>query len=256
MLCTHGTGFHAWMWWRGADELARSHHVWSLDLRGHGSSDPSPDRTYLDWWAYASDVLAAVDGLGLERPVGVGHSLGGASLLLAELARPGTFSALWCYEPIIPPPGARHEEGTPDLAEMARRRRNRFDSLDAAAANYRSKPPFAGFAPGALEDYVDHAFVDDGEGVSLVLPGPEEATCYEGAGTSGAWDRLGELQLPVTVAGGGETAGAAAWVPAIAARIAGARVERFDDLGHFGPMEDPGRVGRAAAAALRGEGTA
>jgi pimeloyl-ACP methyl ester carboxylesterase len=259
MLCTHGTGLHAWMWLAAAPALGRRHRVWSLDLRGHGASDPSPDRTYDRWSAFAGDVLAAVEALRLERPVAVGHSLGSTALLLAEQAAPGTFAGLWCYEPIVPPPGQPPSApGRPSLADLTRRRRGRFDSRQAAVAHFRPKPPFAAFAPGVLEAYVDHATrpAPDG-GVTLVLPGPEEATCYEGAISHGAWDHLGELDLPVTVAGAGAgDVGPSAWVDDIAGRIRDARTERFDGLSHFGPMEDPGRVGAAASAALAGGSTA
>ena len=40
------------------------------------------------WSGFATDVLAVVDQLGLDRPSGFGHSCGGAAVLLAEEADP------------------------------------------------------------------------------------------------------------------------------------------------------------------------
>ena len=48
--------------------------VVSVDLRGHGESDR---QTPYDPVTMATDVAAVVDGLGLDRPLVVGHSLGG-----------------------------------------------------------------------------------------------------------------------------------------------------------------------------------
>ena len=58
----------------------------------------------MSWDATGADVLAAVDSLGLNDPVAAGHSMGGASILIAQLARPGTFRELWAFEPIVMPP--------------------------------------------------------------------------------------------------------------------------------------------------------
>lgn len=257
VLLTHGTGLHAWMWLGAAPELAAAgRRVWAVDLRGHGASGPSPDGTYRDWWAAAADLTAVVAALGLERPAGVGHSFGAACLAMAELDRPGTFASLWLWEPIIPPPDDPADEGGPPLAEVARRRKGRFESVEAAVANFRGRPPFAAVAPGLLEAYVEHAFAPEaGGGVHLVLPGEAEATCYEGAALHGAWDRLGELDVPVTLAGAGdEVSPPARWLDPLAGRIRGARLRRWPDLTHFGPMEDPAAVGRAAAADLASTG--
>lgn len=253
VLLAHATGLHAWTWLGVAAVLGETHKVWALDQRGHGTSGHPPDRTYRDWSRFALDILAVVDALELASPAGVGHSLGGGALMLAEQRRPGTFAALWCYEPIvIPPGGGAVRAGNSNLAAISRRRRDRFDSRRAALDNFAAKPPFDRVAPGVLEAYVEHGFCDDpGGGVRLALSGAEEATVYEGAPVHDAWDHLPAMRLPVTVAGSAEgVAGPVALVEDLAGRIPGATVERFAGLSHFGPLEDPRRVGLAVAAAL------
>ena len=68
-----------------------------------------------------------MDRLGIEHPYGFGHSSGGTAVLMAEQARPGTFAALYCYEPVLvaadPPLGPDRGSW---LAEQARRRRATF----------------------------------------------------------------------------------------------------------------------------------
>lgn len=257
VLLAHATGLHAWTWLGVAAVLGETHRVWALDQRGHGTSGHPPGGSYRDWSRFALDILAVVDALDLTSPAGVGHSLGGGALILAEQRRPGTFAALWCYEPIvIPPSGGAVRAGNSTLATISRRRRDRFDSRQAAFDNFAAKPPFDRLAPGVLEAYVEHGFCDDPDGgVRLALSGAEEATVYEGAPLHDAWDHLPAMRLPVTVAGSADgVEGPVALVEDLAGRIPGATVERFEGLSHFGPLEDPRRVGLAVAAALTPEG--
>jgi hypothetical protein len=107
------------------------------------------------------------------------------------------------------------------------------------------------FAPEALDAYVDHAFRDRPDGtVELACAPAEEATVYLGAVLHHAWEHLPTTLLPVTLAGSATDIEPARTLPALAARLPHSRLYRYDDLSHFGPMEDPLRVGADIAAAL------
>jgi pimeloyl-ACP methyl ester carboxylesterase len=86
------------------DHFARAHGVTSLDLRGCGQSD-APEDGYLIP-QLADDVVAVCAAAGIQRPVVVGHSLGG--MIAVELAAryPSLPSALVLVDPgpIDPPP--------------------------------------------------------------------------------------------------------------------------------------------------------
>lgn len=246
-LLAHATGFHGMVWAPVARSLTGL-RCWAPDLRGHGDS-PAPEHRGFDWEGFADDVLAVVDALSLERPVGVGHSKGGASLLLAEQRRPGTFRSLYCYEPVVFSPELTNagDETSNPLAESARRRRDRFDSYDAAIANFASKPPLSVLRADALEAYVRYGFAEQPDGSVVLKCRPaDEAQVYAMGSRHRAWDGLAEVTCPVTIARGhlGDP-GPAAHALAIAERLPGGRLEVFDELGHFGPMEDPDRVAGA-----------
>src|SRR5258708_804713 len=93
------TGFHRRI--RGAVAsrlIARGRTVFSFDFRGHGDSD-APDSDY-SWHGFADDVFAVTEHLGLRGEpslLAAGHSKGGAALVLAEAAHPGTYARLWLY---------------------------------------------------------------------------------------------------------------------------------------------------------------
>lgn len=244
LVYSHATGFHGHVWEPLAAHLADRYHGWAIDYRGHGSST-RPDTPDVPWHGYGEDCLAVLDTLALRRPFGLGHSKGGAALLRAEIARPGTFTALAVYEPVIFP--SNPDQPPPPenlLANGARRRRAEFDSYDAAIANFSSKPPFSLLHPDAIRAYVRHGFVETEAGTVRLRCDPEhEARTYEGGSRHDTWDHLGEVTCPVLVmAGSSEEGGPGAIARQVAERIPGGRFHEFPALGHFGPLQDPAAV--------------
>jgi len=257
LLFAHATGFHGMVFAPVARLLQGQFHCYSVDLRGHGDSGMPPEMDF-DWHGFARDALATVDGMGLTRPFGVGHSGGGAGLLLAEQARPGTFRALYLFEPIVFPPAGPFPgagNGNP-LADSARRRREVFDSRQGALDNYASKPPFDELDPEALRAYVDHGFADLDDGrVRLKCRGETEASVYENSLGHDAYDHLPEVRCPVTVAcGGGSETFRAELVEALVEHLPHARAEIVSGVGHFGPLEDPRLLARSIRSAFATEG--
>ncbi len=254
LLC-HATGFHGAVWEPYAAALGPDLERWAIDFRAHGASVVAPG-TPLPWDRFGIDVLAAVDALGaapgtLGTLLGVGHSMGGAALLLAEQARPGTFAGLWLFEPIAPPPGTMPPDpgtGSGNLAEGAARRRATFASAAEALANYASKPPLHRLRADALHAYVRHGFTEGEDGqVHLACRPEDESQIYRGGGSHDAFAALGAVRCPVVVAVGDEP-GPSAFAPPVVEALPAGRLETFADLGHFGPLEAPERV---AAATLR-----
>ncbi len=88
IVLLHGGGIDsAKIAWRHLiDPLAKTHHVYALDLPGYGQSDPPTAGTAYTT-QYLIDTLGAfVDALGLERFALLGLSMGGATALGYTLA--------------------------------------------------------------------------------------------------------------------------------------------------------------------------
>ncbi len=249
LLLVHATGFCAGIWEPVAARLDGFRRA-ALDVRGHGRS--TTPASGMSWEGTGRDVLATVDALGLERPIGVGHSMGGASLLIAELARPGTFASLWLFEPIVFPAPLPEGPGGNPLSEGARRRRPDFPSAEAAEANFASKPPLDELAPECLHAYVRYGFetVEDGS-VTLRCRPEVEAATFEMGPRHRTFDRLAEVGCPVTVVRGRDDGiGPAALAPGIAAGLATGALEEHPELGHFGPLQDLDGTVRSIRAAV------
>lgn len=257
LLMVHATGFCSTVWRPMADALSSRFSCWALDVRGHGRSNPPNDSSF-DWSGTADDVLAVIDAIAASDAVdastpwyGVGHSMGGASLILAEERRPGAFAGLWIYEPVIfpgpvteSPAGSEHPGN--HLADGAARRRATFASADAAFENYAGKAPMDVFDPRALRGYLERGLVADTApdappgGVRLACEPSVEAQVYRMGGRHTAWAHLAEVGTPVrVVVGDPGVPGPAMFAADIAGRLPRGHVERHPELGHFGPMQAP-----------------
>lgn len=250
LLIAHATGFLAAVYRPLAERLHHRFRCWALDFRAHGDSGKTAE---LSWAAMADDVLAVVDGLGLDRAYGFGHSMGGAALVLAELDRPGTFRSLFLYEPVLVPAGTFPGDAADNhMSAAARRRRPGFPSHEAAYENYASKPPLDVLTADALRLYADEGFADLADGTVTLKCRPEdEAEVFAGGGTNGGFERLGDVHVPVTIAQGGLLdPGPGPLAPAQADALANGHLVVLDGLGHFGPVQDPAMVADAVLAAL------
>ena len=257
LLLAHATGFHAHVWEPVAALLAPRFHCVAFDERGHGDSEPAPNGDY-DWHGFATDALAVIDGLGLAATgpiLAAGHSCGGALLLLAEQRRPGTFRALWTYEPVMIPAEGLSTLPVPGenpLAAGARKRRPTFASKEAAFDNYAGKPPFSILDPAALRAYVEHGLAPQPDGTVRLKCEPEdEARTYEMGMRHGAFEELPKVACPVTVVCGEVTdAFPEPIIKMVADRLPEGRTEVLAGLGHFGPLQDPAAVAASIEAAL------
>jgi pimeloyl-ACP methyl ester carboxylesterase len=250
LVLVHATGFCAAVLAPMARRLGGRFRCVGIDQRAHGASEPPPGGDF-SWSGFADDVLAVIDHLGLERPLGFGHSCGGAALLLAEEARPGTFAGLYCYEPVVYPGDVPLEpslEANP-LSAGALRRRPHFSDRAEALANFAAKAPFDTLDPEVLAAYVDNGFEDDpAGGIRLRCRREHEAQVYALGFSHDAYARLRTVGCPVTLACGERTdAFGPALLEQFAARLADAELVVLPGLGHFGPLEDPAALAASLA---------
>jgi pimeloyl-ACP methyl ester carboxylesterase len=88
----------------GSNALQRSgHRVIAYDARGHGASSPAPDPGRYTYEDLGRDLEAVLDGLGIERAVLAGASMGAHTLLWLALARPERVAGLVVITPAYDP---------------------------------------------------------------------------------------------------------------------------------------------------------
>ena len=216
-----------------------------------------PPEAGLAWSGMADDLLAVLstDRFPMGPLHGIGHSMGGAALVLAAARRPAVFRSLWLYEPVIvPTEDSPLTDGDNPMSSGAARRRDRFDSLEHAYENYRSKPPLDQLHPDALRAYVEGGFSSSPDGsVTLRCRPSIEAEVFRHAATSGAWSDVATLEIPVAVVVGSCCRCGARCLRAGRSPMRSLWVRSSSDtnLGHFGPLEDPAAMAEDVSAWVR-----
>jgi pimeloyl-ACP methyl ester carboxylesterase len=108
IVCIHGFSCARTDFVHQMAHFSGSHRVVAFDQRGHGESSVARDGRY-GFDVNADDAATLCAALGIERPVVVGHSLGGVSAI--ELARrPGFASALVLLDSTVDLPLDLHAE--------------------------------------------------------------------------------------------------------------------------------------------------
>jgi pimeloyl-ACP methyl ester carboxylesterase len=251
LFFAHATGFHGRCWddigcrFPGRRRLA-------IEFRGHGrSSIPAPP---IPWPHFAQDVLAVAQRYGLRGAIGVGHSMGGHSLVSAAIQEPGIFAALVLVDPVIFPPDFYHG-AAPDASYIARRR-NRWASPQEMFERFRARRPFSAWREEALRSYCDYALLPDGDAFVLACPPEVEAAIYGrcNAPANNLYAGIPGVAQPVTVLRAGTTAttavldlNASPTGPDLAVCFPQGRDVYLPDRNHYIPMEAPELVEREIA---------
>jgi pimeloyl-ACP methyl ester carboxylesterase len=243
ILFAHATGFHGRCW----DQIARcfaGRRRLALDFRGHGRSS-KPELPY-PWRAFGRDLAAVADQLNVRDAIGVGHSMGGHSMVTAVALRPETFAALLLIDPTIFPP-EYYGQALLDVS-FVQRRRSTWNSPEEMFERFRSRPPFASWRPEVLRDYCEFGLLPSGDGFVLACPPAVEADIYShstdlDANLSGEIPRVSQ---PVVILRAGTTATRGAFelsasptAPDLASKFPRGRDVHLKERTHFIPMEWP-----------------
>ena len=98
VVLLHGWPQTSHLWRHVGPSLADRHHVLMPDLRGFGETEVTEDG--MDPETFATDQVALLDALGIERAGVVGHDWGGYTAFLLAARHPGRITAvLACNAP-------------------------------------------------------------------------------------------------------------------------------------------------------------
>ncbi len=257
LVLLHPNGFCAGLYDPLARRLAAGRRVVGIDLRGHGDSDDVVDPMLLGNDMMASDALAVLEHLGIDRFAVVGVSSGGAVGCEMAAMAPDRVTALVLCEAIAIDARVREDQlfgfvDGPDgpvhpLAVGARRRRDVWDDREAVWASYGSRPPLDELHPDALAGYVRWGFRDRPDGrVELSCRPETEAQIFGSAVRHGPVESFEALRrvaadgrVPVSVLVGSTTDLDREWFRG-QAEVLGVDIEVVDG-GHFFLFEDVDR---------------
>jgi pimeloyl-ACP methyl ester carboxylesterase/DNA-binding SARP family transcriptional activator len=99
ILAIHGSAGHAYGLTALGERLAPDVRFVAVDLRGHGFSDKPATGYGVE--EHVEDVLQLIDALGLERPILLGHSIGGAVATFAAEAGGDRVGGLVLFDAVV-----------------------------------------------------------------------------------------------------------------------------------------------------------
>jgi pimeloyl-ACP methyl ester carboxylesterase len=132
LVLIHGGAAHSGWWDHVAPQLT-SHRVVALDLSGHGDSGR---REIYDMHLWAREIVAVALAEGLDRPVVVGHSMGGWAAVTTGVEHGDAVSAVaYIDSPLNDQP--------PEESRLRERQRPRrvYPTVDDAMVRFRTLPP-------------------------------------------------------------------------------------------------------------------
>ena len=138
LVLLHGLRGHAHVWDDVAESLCADYHVYAVDQRGRGDTDAAPGGDY-STDAFVADLLGFVDGIGLDKFILFGHSMGGRNSMAFAGAHPERLERLCIVDigPRIEPAGGNR------ITEELRNIPPAFDNFEDALAHVQAGNRFA-----------------------------------------------------------------------------------------------------------------
>lgn len=136
IVLLHGGHQSAHSWDLVSLHLAQRYHVLALDQRGHGDSEWSRDVGYTNH-EMSLDAEAFIGAMGLDRPILMGHSMGGRNSMLLTRRNPSLLRALVIVD--VGPELSDH--GRAVIAGFVRDNEE-FDDLDHFVRNVQKYDPY------------------------------------------------------------------------------------------------------------------
>ncbi|KAJ1831791.1 hypothetical protein LPJ63_004014, partial [Coemansia sp. RSA 2711] len=208
LLLAHANGFHKELWEPTLERMFQRaspgdyHIAQAVALDGYNHGDSAIlNRASISgehespWFLHARDILAVVRQLNVPNIIGIGHSWGASSLLLAEILEPRTFAALVATDPVL----MAKPDGNPTLRDITLKRRFEWADERAARAYFEPHPFFKIWHPRILDLYITHGIERTVESKLVLKCRPvNEAAVYAGAFSASpyATKRLAQVQCP------------------------------------------------------------
>lgn len=181
----HGNSFPGGTYRQFLDQLGGRFELHAVDMFGHDPAYPVTD----GWPALVDQLIGEIAAHG-EPVILVGHSLGGMVSMMAAYRRPELVRCVVMLDsPVVAGWRAlllrflkrRGAIGKVSPARFSSNRRNHWPDWSSARQHFAAKQLFAAWAPGVLDDYLEHGLAPHPEGgVQLRFRREVETDIYNG----------------------------------------------------------------------------
>lgn len=240
---SHGNSYPAGSYSKFLDLLRDGFDIRAVDMYGHHPDYPVSD----GWPKLVEHLIATLEGYG-QPAVLVGHSLGGMLSMMAARERPDLVRCVVMLDsPVVAGWRAMvwrvaKKQGWGDRfspARLSKKRRHVWPDAQAAYQHFISKPMFAAWPPGVLEDYLEHGLAPHPEGVQLRFSRDVETEIYRSLP-----HHLGSIMgegypVPIGFIGGTDSVELRQAGLTATRRLVGANFAEIEGAGHLFPLETP-----------------
>jgi pimeloyl-ACP methyl ester carboxylesterase len=211
-----------------------------------------------DWRVFQDDYLADLplhlaEAGNLKSLIGMGHSLGAMTTLMAAIEKPARFRALVLIEPTLFPSwmGFLMRLTAPlnlfrylhPLVRRTLRRKTRFEDQESMYQNYRRKKVFEAVPDRVLRDYVLGLASPQTDGtIGLKYSPAWEVQVYEAGGSADryVWKNLPQIPCPVLVLRGENSDTVSErTLKRIVRSLPRGKGMTIPSVGHLLPLEEP-----------------
>lgn len=232
LLFLHGLGWDGTLWWPFVSRYLERFDVICPDTRGHGRSGKPPGPYSID--LFATDTLALLDSLGIEKAAVIGLSQGGMTAQMLSVRAPRRVGALAV---IATAPRTDPATAASMQARIEAQRTAGPQAAARLAASTVFSQAFLERTPGYLEAFVEWRAKMDAPAL--------EAAMLAGNGYD-VLDSLARIAVPtLVVATSADRLIPPAATRAIADAVPGARYVEIEGSGHLIVVEQPDALARS-----------
>ena len=245
IILLHATGFLPMLWHPIARELSKEHKVIAPYFCDHRETDPT--KGGLSWMQLASDLCRLCEGLQIDKPLLVGHSMGATVMAIAEATHGPKAAGLILIEPIFLPEDfykiqIRVEDHP--LASKSIKRRNSWENVREAKSYLSGKGLFKNWKEEFLDLYIQHGMVSyETGGLELTCSPEKEASLFMGGMAYDPWPMLPKIACPVLVVEGERSTNRSVIDLQLAvSKFQNGTYQLINSAGHLIPMEKPEEI--------------
>src|SRR5260221_4263385 len=176
----HANGFPPQTYQKALKPLFSRYHVISFLARPLWGDTPSE---WLKHWSQMSDdLLEGLKGIGTQKIIGIGHSLGGVLTLYAAVKQPDLFSHVILMDPTMLPPKLVWQirllklfgfESRSYLVKGALRRKRNWGGAQEACEYFRGRLLFKNWSDEMVKSYTESMTGPSPEGGVQLIYSPE-----------------------------------------------------------------------------------
>jgi len=247
LFFAHATGFLPWLWHPIVKEFSDQNRVWVPYICNY--RECAPEKGGLSWDVIAKDLSVFYAKQKIQKPLLIGHSMGGTVLTIAAALYGVEPAGLILIEPIFLPEDIYSMTPTVKdhpLASKSIKRTNHWKSEEDAWNYLKSKTLFSDWDEEVLRMYIQYGMEKQQAGDLKLACAPEnEAAMFMGGWNRNPWPLLNKIKCPVLVVEGekSENRGFIDLQKAVSL-FPNSTYKLVEAAGHLIPMQKPKEITR------------